>query len=260
LWVISNECRSSRDGVIHSETASVICAFPASICASVTGPKNDWKPAGMSGVGPDGMQSKRRADGVDSSAGSSPVIMLAVSAARCSGECQAPVNGTPLSLSAMSIGIPAFMLTKVLAPAFYARQDTKTPMRAAIITVIANVLMTIAFTTPLWLWDVPGAHGGIALATGLAGIVNAWLLWRYLRRAGLMRPQPGWGRFWLRLVVACAVMAAAVLALSAWIGDWTAIESLLLRAALLLAVVAAGALAYGVAMLALGLRPRHLRH
>ncbi|MBJ6978283.1 MULTISPECIES: murein biosynthesis integral membrane protein MurJ [unclassified Luteimonas] len=165
-----------------------------------------------------------------------------------------------LSLSAMSIGIPAFMLTKVLAPAFYARQDTKTPMRAAIITVIANVVMTIAFTTPLWLWDVPGAHGGIALATGLAGIVNAWLLWRYLKRAGLARLQPGWGVFWLRMAVACAAMAATVLALSRWIGDWTAIDSLLLRAALLLAVVAAGALAYGVAMLALGLRPRHLRH
>lgn len=165
-----------------------------------------------------------------------------------------------ISLAAMSIGVPAFMLTKVLAPAFYARQDTKTPMRAAIITVVANVLMTIAFTTPLWLWQVPGAHGGIALATGLAGIVNAWLLWRYLKRAGLMRPQPGWGVFWLRLAVACMTMAAAVVALRIWIGDWTAIESLLLRTALLLAVVAAGALAYAAAMLALGLRPRDLRH
>ena len=165
-----------------------------------------------------------------------------------------------ISLAAMCVGIPAFMLTKVLAPAFYARQDTKTPMRAAIITVVANVVMTIAFTTPLWLWNVPGAHGGIALATGLAGIVNAWLLWRYLRRAGLMRPQPGWGAFWLRLGVACAVMAAAVLALSGWVGDWTAIDSLWRRALLLLAVVAAGALAYAATLLATGLRPRDLRH
>ena len=55
-------------------------------------------------------------------------------------------------------------------------------------------------------------------------------------------------------------MAAAVLALSGWIGDWTAIDSLLLRAVLLLAVVAAGALAYGAALLAMGLRPRDLRH
>ena len=114
-----------------------------------------------------------------------------------------------ISLSAMSLGIPAFMLSKVLSPAFYARQDTRTPMRAAILTVIANVVLTIALTTPLWLNKVPGAHGGIALATGLAGIFNAWLLWRYLKRAGLLRPQPGWGRYWLRLGVACATMAAS---------------------------------------------------
>lgn len=165
-----------------------------------------------------------------------------------------------MSLSAMSIGIPAFMLSKVLSPAFYARQDTKTPMRAAIWTVAANVVLTIAFTTPLWLYDVPGAHAGIALATGLAGIFNAALLWRYLRRAKLVNPQPGWNLFWGRLAAACAVMAAVVLGLRAWIGDWTIIPSLLERAGWLLFTVAAGAGAYGLALLALGLRPRHLRH
>ena len=165
-----------------------------------------------------------------------------------------------ISLSAMSLGIPAFMLSKVLSPAFYARQDTRTPMRAAILTVIANVVLTIALTTPLWLNKVPGAHGGIALATGLAGIFNAWLLWRYLKRAGLLRPQPGWGRYWLRLGVACAVMAAVVLGLRLYIGDWTTMPSLLHRALLLLAVVAAGGIAYVLALLAMGLRPRDLRH
>ena len=165
-----------------------------------------------------------------------------------------------ISLSAMSLGIPAFMLSKVLSPAFYARQDTRTPMRAAILTVIANVVLTIALTTPLWLNKVPGAHGGIALATGLAGIFNAWLLWRYLKRAGLLRPQPGWGRYWLRLGVACATMAAVVLGLRLYIGDWTTMPSLLHRALLLLAVVAAGGIAYVLALLAMGLRPRDLRH
>ena len=165
-----------------------------------------------------------------------------------------------ISLSAMSLGIPAFMLSKVLSPAFYARQDTRTPMRAAILTVIANVVLTIALTTPLWLYKVPGAHGGIALATGLAGIFNAWLLWRYLKRAGLLRPQPGWGRYWLRLGVACATMAAVVLGLRLYIGDWTTMPSLLHRALLLLAVVAAGGIAYVLALLAMGLRPRDLRH
>jgi len=172
----------------------------------------------------------------------------------------ADVRMAAISLSAMSLGVPAFMLSKVLAPAFFARQDTKTPMRAAIWTVAVNVGLTLAITTPLWMWDVPGAHGGIALATALAGIFNAWLLWRFLRRGGLYRPQAGWGAFLLRLLLACVAMVVVVLALRGWIGDWTAMESLVRRALLLLAVVAAGALAYGAALLALGLRPRDLRH
>jgi putative peptidoglycan lipid II flippase len=165
-----------------------------------------------------------------------------------------------ISLSAMSIGIPAFMLSKVLSPAFYARQDTKTPMRAAIYTVVANVLMTVAFTLPLWLNDIDGAHGGIALATGLAGIFNAWLLWRYLRRAGLLRPQPGWARHLLRIAAGCVAMTAVVLGISYRVGDWTAIADPWVRVGWLLAVVVAGALAYGIALIAMGLRPRDLRH
>lgn len=164
-----------------------------------------------------------------------------------------------LSLSAMSLGVPAFMLSKVLSPAFYARQDTKTPMKAAIWTVFANVAMTIAFTLPLWLNDVDGAHGGIALATGLAGIFNAWLLWRYLRRDGLLKPQPGWGRHLLRIAVACVAMTAVVLAISYRVGDWTAI-GIWDRTLWLLVAVAAGAAAYGATLLAMGLRPRDLRH
>src|SRR5690606_37127815 len=117
-----------------------------------------------------------------------------------------------ISLGAMCLGIPAFMLSKVLSPAFYARQDTRTPMRAALWTVAANVLLTVLLTAPLWYYRVDGAHGGIALATALAGIFNAALLWRYLRRAGLLRPQPGWGVFGLRLLAACTVMAVVVLA------------------------------------------------
>lgn len=165
-----------------------------------------------------------------------------------------------ISLSAMSVGVPAFMLSKVLAPAFFARQDTKTPMRAAILTVIANVLLTAALTTPLWLNGSTGAHGGIALATALAGILNAWLLWRYLRRGGLHETQSGWGRYWLRLAVACVAMAATVLVLRSAIGDWTAIDGVLPRVLWLLLAIAAGAGTYLLSLLLLGMRPRDLRH
>jgi len=164
-----------------------------------------------------------------------------------------------VSLSAMSLGVPAFMLSKVLAPAFYARQDSKTPMRAAVLTVAVNVLLTIALTTPLWLYRIPGAHGGIALATALAGIANAWLLWRALHRAGIYRPQPGWGRFWWRLVSACAVMAALVLAARLWIGEWTLLAGLWLRVGALIGVIVLGGLGYVGALWLAGVRVRDLR-
>ncbi|MGY0557245.1 murein biosynthesis integral membrane protein MurJ [Lysobacter sp. A421] len=162
------------------------------------------------------------------------------------------------ALTAMSIGIPAFMLSKVLLPAFYSRQDTRTPMRAAIITVVANVVLTIALVTPLWWMGVPFAHAGIAAATAIAGILNAALLWRYLRRDGIYQGQPGWGRWLLRIVLGLVAMAVVVVLMREWIGDWTAMRGLW-RWIWLLAVIAAGAGAYGVVLLIAGLRPRHLR-
>ena len=165
---------------------------------------------------------------------------------------------TALSLMAMSIGVPAFMLTKVLAPAFYARQDTKTPMRAALWTVASNIVLTIALATPLWLHGVHGAHAAIALAAGLAGIINAVLLWRALVRAGVFEARPGWAMFGLRLLLGCAAMAAAVLGMQAWIGDLSQLP-LLQRVGALMAVIGAGAVVYGLVLTFSGFRWRELR-
>lgn len=165
---------------------------------------------------------------------------------------------TSLSLMAMCLGIPGFMATKVLLSAFYARQDTRTPMRAAVRTVFINVALTAAITTPLWLAGVPGAHAGIALATGLAGLANAALLWHSLRRDGQFALAPGWGRHLGRIGLGVAAMTAAVLGCLWVIGDWREWAGLA-RWALLLAVVGAGAGAYGLGLLAGGWRPRDLR-
>ncbi len=165
---------------------------------------------------------------------------------------------TALSLVAMSLGIPGFMASKVLLSAFYARQDTRTPMRAAIKTVFINVALTAVLVTPLWLGGVPGAHAGIALATGLAGLANAWLLWRALRRDADFTLSAGWGRHLLRISFACGALALAVLAANHGIGDWRAWSGEM-RWLLMLAVVAAGAGAFGLALLLSGWRPRELR-
>ncbi|MCE2943460.1 MAG: polysaccharide biosynthesis C-terminal domain-containing protein, partial [Xanthomonadaceae bacterium] len=164
---------------------------------------------------------------------------------------------TGLALSATAIAVPAFMLTKVLLPAFFARQDTKTPMRAAVITVFINVALTAAITTPLWHYGVHGAHAGIALATALAGVANAALLWVWLHREGIYRRQPGWARYLVQVLLAAAAMAVALWGLRAWLGDFTAMP-LWPRVGWVLACVAAGAAVYALALLALGVRPRQV--
>ncbi len=162
------------------------------------------------------------------------------------------------ALTAMSVGIPAFMLSKVLLPAFYSRQDTRTPMRAAIITVVANVVLTVLIVTPLWWLKVPYAHAGIAAATAIAGIINAMLLWHFLKRDGIYQAQPGWGRWTIRIALGLVAMAVTVLVLRGWVGDWTLMAGWQ-RWAYLVGVIAAGGAVYGAVLLIAGLRPRHLR-
>lgn len=168
-----------------------------------------------------------------------------------------------LSLMAMSVGIPAFMLSKVLLPAFYARQDTKTPMRVAVQTVAVNVLLTVLLVTPLDRAGIREAHVGIAAATAIAGIYNCVALWRAVRREGLYVPEPGWGRWFGRIVIGLALMTPAVLGVEAWLvgehGDWPRMAREWRWIGLGL-TVAAGAAAYGVVLVVSGLRPRHLRH
>lgn len=155
------------------------------------------------------------------------------------------------SLMAYSTGLVGFILVKVLAPGFFARQDTRTPVRAAIVALIANVVLNLLFVLPL-------RHAGLALATSLAAYVNALLLYRWLRRDGIYRPGPGWGATWARTLAATLAMAAVlwwfVPPERSWLdaGVWQ-------RSAQLVAAVAGGAFVYALSLLALGLRPRHLR-
>lgn len=119
------------------------------------------------------------------------------------------VEMAALSLRAYSIGLIAFMLIKVLAPGYYARQDTATPVKIGIIAMVANMVMNLVFVLPLmYFWNI--GHLGLALATSLAAYLNAVLLLRGLLRAGVFHFQPRWAVFALRLVLATVAMALAV--------------------------------------------------
>lgn len=163
-----------------------------------------------------------------------------------------------LSLAALSVGLPAFIAVKVLAPAFYARQDTRTPVKAGIASMLANILMNGLFVGLWWWAGKPGAHAGLALSSGLAGYINAGLLYYWLRQTGVYQAAAGWRRYGMTLAVATLTSALSVL----WVrGLLPPMPSLGAPGRLLTlsAAVAAGGIAYlGTAML-FGLRPRHLR-
>jgi putative peptidoglycan lipid II flippase len=178
-----------------------------------------------------------------------------------------------LSVTGLSVGLPAFALVKVVLPAFYARQDTRTPVRAGVASLVANMVLNLLLVALLyaawaptpdprgWLHgisQVPGLHVALGLASALASYLNLALLWRWLKRDGVYTPQPGWRRHSVRLVVACVVMVAVLAAGRVAWPDWTVIDSAG-RIWRLAALVAGGGLAYLAALFAMGFRIKDLR-
>ncbi|NCA90553.1 MAG: murein biosynthesis integral membrane protein MurJ [Gammaproteobacteria bacterium] len=162
----------------------------------------------------------------------------------------ADVRMTALSLAAYAAGLTAFMAVKVLAPGYYARQDVRSPARIGLIALGVNLGLSLVLMAP---WG----HAGLALATSLAGLVNAGLLLGGLWRAGIYQP----GRDWPRLLVQGAVASGILAALLSWgpenVTPWL-VAPVSTRLGGLMAWILAGALVYLVALLVLGVRWRHL--
>ncbi len=154
------------------------------------------------------------------------------------------------ALIAFAAGLLGFILVKVLAPGFYARQDTKTPVRIGMIAMGVNIVLSVALVFVL-------QHTGLALAISVAAFVNAALLYRVLRRTGVYAPEAGWGLYFTRLVLATAAMGAML----AWgMGDldvWLQ-ASASSRALHLAVLVIGGGLVYLAALFLFGVRPRAL--
>ncbi|KZX56910.1 lipid II flippase MurJ [Halioglobus sp. HI00S01] len=167
------------------------------------------------------------------------------------------IHMASLSLRAYSLGLIAFMLIKILAPGFYARQDTATPVKIGIIAMAANMVMNLAFVLPL-LWYLNIGHVGLALATSCSAWLNAGLLLRGLRRDGVFVFQPGWGMYAGRLIAATVTMSAAVMLLAAPTEQWLA-WGWRERALQMGMVCGAGVVAYLAVHFVLGTRLRHLR-
>jgi putative peptidoglycan lipid II flippase len=109
------------------------------------------------------------------------------------------VEQTTLALMGYGVGLVGLVAIKVLAPGFYANQDTRTPVRIALGVLVLTQLLNLALVP--WL-----AHAGLAWSIGLAALVNAGWLWRGLLKQGRYRPAPGWGRFVGQILAGCAVL------------------------------------------------------
>jgi putative peptidoglycan lipid II flippase len=162
-----------------------------------------------------------------------------------------------LSLMAYSLGLVGFIMVKVLAPGFYARQDTKTPVKVAIKAMVANMVMNILFVVPMVWFDIPGAHAGLALATALSAFINAGLLYYLLRQQQVYAPGGGWWVYFGRVVAASVVMTGLILwgspAIEQWMA-WSGMERFLN----LMMWVLAGAGVYFLTLFIMGVKPRDL--
>lgn len=160
------------------------------------------------------------------------------------------VINSALALKAFALGVCGFILVKVLAPGFFARQDTKTPMRIAVISVLSNIVLSLVLVNYL-------QHTGLALAISIAAWLNASLLFITLTRRGLYEVQSGWWLFLFKIAIATAAMCAFLLWYAPLDSIWTT-WGLYERLSCLSVLVIGGGLCYLTALLVLGIRPKQL--
>lgn len=152
------------------------------------------------------------------------------------------------SLTMFAIGIAPFMLVKILASGFYAKQDMKTPVKIGIIAMVANMLFNVILIWPL-------KHAGIALATSLAALLNAGLLIYFLRKYQFYSPRTGWLFFAFRLLFGNMLLAAWLLMVSGDLHVWVT-QHAMWRWTHLIGILVSAGIIYFVGLWIVGVRPR----
>lgn len=167
------------------------------------------------------------------------------------------VSMSTFSLQAYSLGLTAFMLIKVLASAHFSRQDTKTPVKIGIIAMSANMLLNLVFVLPAYnFWNI--GHAGLALATSVSAFINAWLLYRALRKSNAYAPGAGWFKFGIQALIANTVMCLFLFWLKEVLGSFLDL-SWQLRVAYTCLLCAAGLGVYGAGLVLVGVRVKDFK-
>jgi putative peptidoglycan lipid II flippase len=160
------------------------------------------------------------------------------------------VQQTTRALMGYGVGLLGIVAVKVLAPAYYARLDVRTPVRIAIVVLIATQMLNLALVPQL-------GHAGLALSIGLGACLNAgWLLTGLLRK-GLYHANAGWAAFSARVLTANLAMGLGL----AWLAvkiDWIGLQAQWpVRAGWMAASLVGAAIVYFGVLAATGLRWRH---
>ena len=162
------------------------------------------------------------------------------------------VHQTSLAVMGYSFGLLGLIAIKILAPAFYARKDIRTPVKVAAVSLVCVQLCNVAFV-PIF------AHAGLALSVGVGSCINALTLLVILIRRGQYQPISGWLMWCVRIVVATVAMGATIAFLQQGV-DWAGMQSeWVKRAGLVFLYIAAALVVYFGLLIVMGLRPRHLK-
>lgn len=167
------------------------------------------------------------------------------------------VRMTVLALQAFAFGLVGFSFVKILAPAYFAREDTRTPVRFGLIALAVNFVLSVSLAWYLTAQGSLNAHAGLALAVSVAAILNAALLYRGLIRTSILQHSSGWMSFMLQVLAANIAMGFVLLTLNRDLAWW--LEAVTIDRVYWLAVsISAGVATYFVVLLVLGLRPSKL--
>jgi putative peptidoglycan lipid II flippase len=167
------------------------------------------------------------------------------------------VRMSAYSLVAYSTGLPAFIAIKVLAPGYYARQDTRTPVKIAIVAMLTNMALNLLFVGVLLHRGFEGPHAGLALASSSAAYLNAILLYRGLRKRKVYVPERGWIRLWIAVILACTTMGSLLFFMTHDTDSWLQADAVM-RVKNLSLSIAFGVIIYVFTCMVAGLKKHDL--
>jgi putative peptidoglycan lipid II flippase len=163
------------------------------------------------------------------------------------------------AVAAYAVGIVALVWIKILAPAFYAQQDTATPVKIGIRVLLITQLFNALFVWFIFDHYAPQLkHAALALSTSLGAILNAWWLYRGLRKRSLYVPQPRWSRYAWQLLAA-TLFAAVLVVVAKPVDAWWVSATEWPRIVMLSLLFALGCVAYLGTLYCFGFRLRDVK-